>query len=287
MIDRNRREVLLAAGTLTVSALAGCSSGPDDDSSSGSSGSAEWLGWIPQSAVAGETDIIHLDVPSAVAEFPDEAQSNLGIDSLSEQYNVEPSEIQDFITVTDTAENGAQVVIMVAPLNPQELLDTFSVPAEETEQYNGYQVATQGRGSNVALGESALIIAPSPKSFIDADNGNVSTVDDGSGDLKTTIDRVSSATLSGAVSGDEAVTSAELAAEPLRGGVGISSADGGNALMEVHILFESASDAETVLDENEDDLIGSIEEDDSTTLVDLSQDGRYVVGKAETENYNL
>lgn len=275
---------MLAGGAVAVAAVAGCSSGPDDGSSN-DGGDVAWLSWVPASELSDELDAIHLDVAEAVETFPDSALNDIGIQDISSTYNVDLADVNNFVVVTDGAETTTTAVVLEAPLDADALIDQFSIGEQERESYSGYEIIQQDRGSNVALSDSALIVASSPRDYIDAEAGDTESL--GDSEIETTISRVDAATLSGAISGDEVAEDTDLSAAPVRGGIGISAGEGNTANIDVHILFESADDAETVLGNDEDELVGAIEENETDTLVDLSQDGRYIVAELESESYSF
>lgn len=244
-----------------------------------------WLNWIPQSHADENTDLIRIDVPSAANQFTDETLTKLSVNQLSEAYDVEVSQMSTVITATDPAKGDDQVVVLEAPLNPDELLTKFSVPSSETEEYMDYVIDTSGADANVAFSESGLVLASDPRPYIDAKAGNRSTMAGTGGDVERVVARVDSFPFSAVVSGDEALNDVSLSTEPLWAGPAVQGGSGQTVKTETHMLFPSASTAQTVLTEEEDKLRGSLDENQYVTNIDLSLDGRFIVGTAEADSF--
>lgn len=281
MAPPTRRAALTA---LAGAALAGCSGlSPDGHRAEETSPDLSWLKWVPDGDFTHALDGFHLDVTDAVREFPDEVVSEIGVAEVEAEYNVDRSEMKEFITLRD-ADSDQQPIILTGSFDPDAILSDSGVSEEQRESAGRYEIAKL-RGQTVGISTSGLVIARTPEYYIDARSGRNIASD--VNPFTRTIDRVVSNTFSSILSGDELPQESSLSSEPVWCGVGISAREDGTAASEHHLHFRTTSDATQVLAEQEPELTEAIVGSESETVDDIYRDEQYIVASLTSENYRL
>lgn len=287
----NRREYLATAGLL-AGGVAGCSEldtteddseADDEDTETGSEDGdgtgtvPQWAEWLPASAVEQGTDAdaFGLDIGAADSTFPESRRGELNLSTLASELRVDLEDLE-FMASLDR-ESGPEPTAITGSFSADELLETFGITESDTDEYRGYTVVTD----DFAFGDGVIFTGREFRTLIDTREGETESIAGTQERWGTLLDAVNDGTMA-AVS-DGYLNDEEPAFDARRSGLTIDG-DGDVYRVTAYVELESEDAAGTVLDDYREELEAAATEDQqSSTVRNVSQDGSLVVVEMEAE----
>jgi hypothetical protein len=276
MADHSRRRFLTTVAGAGAAGLAGCNGlpGGSGDGGGDSSGFRADVEFVPASVAegSGTMEIVYVDIPTVRSDFPDEAQSELGMEEFSTQLGIDVDDLGGLLGVETEAGAGAQV--LTGSFDTSDVLDELGID-EGTSEYEGYEVVM----GEFAITDGALVIGSNYEGMIDAKEGSADRLVDSSDQWSDAVDNAAS----GAVCGVETAPDDEWTLLAMA----INAGSGGEMEFTGYAHFESASDAEANREAVRDDAADDMNEEEDVTIESVSVDGSVVVVEAVAENFSF
>ncbi|AGB16726.1 hypothetical protein Halru_2137 [Halovivax ruber XH-70] len=229
MDDVTRRTLVGAVAAGTATAVAGCTGDLlDDDADSSDETDAAYEEWLAADLLV-DMDagtVIHADLGRITDSWPEEARSELGLDSLTDSLGVSVDDI-DGMLVFQTGRTG---LVLTGSFDRDAVVSELAGEAE-TETVGDYEVVNGA----IAIGSDALVMSADYETLIDARNGDVDRISDVDEEWDAALSGVAGAAMSGVMFDD--AESFEL--------MGIAmDADGSDITMEARTHYADAETAE-------------------------------------------
>lgn len=275
MADHSRRRFLTAVAGAGAAGLAGCNGLlGGGDGGGGGSGFRTDVEFVPASVAEGSdtVEIVYVDIPTVQSDFPEEAQTELGMEEFSAQLGIDVDDLDGLLGVETEAGTGGQV--LTGSFDASAVLDELGVD-EASSEYEGYDVVM----GQFAITDGALVIGTNYESMIDAKDGSVDRLVDSSDQWSDAVDDAAG----GAVCGIETAPEEEWTLLAMA----IDAGNDGAMEFTGYAHFESASDAEANQDAVRDDAADDMNEEEDVTIESVSVDGPVVVVEATAENFSF
>lgn len=268
----SRRSLLGAAAGCTTAAVAGCTGILGDDDGDSAAGQAVYEEWLAADVLA-DLDagtVIYADIREISRSWPDEALSELQLESLTTNLGVSQEDLEGML-VFETGGMSGMGVVLTGSFD-QDALVTEIAGEMETESYGDYEVVN----GMVAIGSSALVMSGEYEALIDARNGDADRISDVDEDWDEALSGVAGSAMSGVLF-DSAETF-EL--------MGIAmDADGSDISMEARVHFADAETAESEKSEAESQAQEEFVE--SGEIRDIRVEGNVVVIEAVMSDFQF
>jgi len=301
----DRREYLYAASAMLTAAVAGCS-GSNDESTTAPDETTEveettapgetttdqgtdpslpsWSAWIPADVFPDEqAEITALDVQTARDQYPADAYAEFSFSDIAAAYGVSELDFENFIILSLGVED--EIVAITGTYDPESVVEHLGVEDDRLETVGEYTVVD----SDLAIGQSALIIGSRYEMFLDAHAGDTPTLGETDDTWRDLLWAVSDGTLVSVQDGNGLADDGQpmLDADVECSGLELNSAGGQRAQITAHLMFNSEDRAQDVLDNNRQDIIDGATDDTDGSVEQVERDGSRIVVTIETETFNF
>jgi hypothetical protein len=298
-MDRRRYLGTLSAGSL-LAAMAGCLGDGDstddsedgnesNDTADGSDGTDDgqetldipaWAEWVNAGTITLQDQVWSLDVNRMRDEFPTEVYNVFAFSELPDIYGIAETDISHLVRI----ERGQQTVveIVAGQFDTDSIFDTLGVEESELEEYGDYFVQETPSAGPVAIGESAIIVG-NVRDAIDAKSAEVTSLGENSENWNQIITDADTGTVS-------VLTKGHLASFPpdfdvLHTAITTDAAPDEGARSTGYYLFESAEQAEAVLEEYREAIVRDVKGGAQGTVQSVETDGRRIVAIIDLDEY--
>jgi hypothetical protein len=314
-----RRQCIAAASTVTAGTLAGCISGDTDDNTtenetdgggddsetgtenggneSGNDSESDdengeetaaartaWLSWVPDAVVTDDTTVTVLDVRQVRRVFPEEVVDEFGLSLLAASLGIDESNIREFIFWERRGVDGGPT-ILTGDYDPEAVSDALETTEDGGETYRGFRVFERQFDDNVALSESAIVLADDVRQILDARERAVPAFGQSEA-WQSLLESVEGpiVELSPGVLDAEDPTFA--GAEKTAFGIGATE-DGGMRLTGTYLFAseDRARESFQAIGGDDDDSDDDDDNDSALTLLHMELDGRRIIYIVETDGF--
>ena len=306
----DRREYLYAASATLTAAVAGCSDSNDESTPAPDESTTEpdgtptettepgrttteqetepslpsWSAWIPADVFPDEqAEITALDVQTAREQYPADAYAEFGFSDIATAYGVSESDFEDFIILSLGVED--EILAITGSYDPESVVEHLGVADDRLQTVGDYKIVD----SDLAIGQSVLIIGSSYEMLLDARAGDTPTLGETDDTWRDLLGAISDGTLVSVQDGNGLADDGQspLDADVECSGLELNSAGGQRALIRAHLMFDSEDRAQEVLDNNRQDIIDSATDETDGSLEQVERDGARIVVTIETETFNF
>ncbi len=307
-----RRDYLYVAGSTAAVAVAGCSESTDDtgddetdsDDETTTEGTEtpaddetdeqpggtlegdppDWAAWIPADMFVTEgATAFALDIQTAREDFPQESYEGFQIQRFADLTGADEADMEFFFGTEIRSEEG--VTAISGNFDKEAILDHMDATDEQTETVQGYEVI----GGDFAVGDDAFIVGTEYQRFIEARHGtadSLGSTDSGWEELLVAVADGAFVTVSEGLLGED--SDPDLKAAVNKSGLEVIPPDSGGMRVIAHLLFDTAADAESALEEHEQTIIDEVRGDNTDQEVrSIETDGRRVVLTLESDTFEL
>lgn len=275
MAEHTRRRYLTAIAGASAAGLAGCNGllGGGGGGGGGSGFQAD-VEFVPASVAdgSGSVELVYIDIPTVRSNFPEEAQSELGLGDFSAQLGIDADDLGGLLSAESDAGSGVQV--LTGSFDASDVLDELGVE-EGTSEYEGYTVVM----GQFAIDDGVLVLTENYERAIDAKDGSADRLVDSSEQWSDAVENASSG----------AVSAVETAPDEAWSMMAMAIDAGGDGGMEFtgYAHFESASDAEANQEAVRDSATDDMDDDQDVTIESVSVEGSVVVVEAVAEDVSF
>ncbi|MBX0303394.1 hypothetical protein [Haloarcula salinisoli] len=238
----------------------------------------EWAGWIPASGLQNSgRSLFSIDVETAAASFPSEDIERYEITDTSTRYGGETEVTREVFVENSWGNKGAYVYF--GSFTEEAVLSYWNKRSPDSE-YRGFAIISDkiGISENVVINNKAY-------DCLDAKYGDTAAL----GSRESGWERVLAAAAGSTIIEAQAGDLFELRESTLQSDVQLSARtidpiSTETASVQCYLLFDSASTASSVVQDEQQPLVADIT-DNGETLVSLEQQGPMVVGTFESPEF--
>lgn len=293
--DKGRRKFL---GMLTATAISisGCLSGDNEEigAENEMNDSADyvpgWAEWVPLSMIDDTTWVSWTDVSRAQEELPEEVyRETMGIPEMASEYGIEE---QNISTVAGVIGDNQNQTMIFGTFDGQQVVNQVPENAEELGSYEGFQILKpQLAETAIAIDDGMIIVSPEHRQAIDASTGQTESLDEDE-QFATLLTHIRGGFLGAvfpkqATGGDiPSVRDISSEHEPEFFAVSIDFMNG-QPVEIIYLLYESNSDAEAALEEEEESISENVRNNEEDELIGISQEGTLIVIEIEADDFSF
>lgn len=238
----------------------------------------EWAGWIPANVLEdGSNSLVSIDVETAAASFPSEDIQRYEIIDTSDRYGGETEVTREVFVENRWGNKGPYVYF--GSFTEEAVLSYWNKRSPDTE-YRGFSIISDkiGISENVVINNRAY-------DCLDARHGDTAALGSRDSGWEQVLSGAAGSTIIEAQTGDLF----ELRESTLQSDVQVSARtidaiSTETASVQCYLLFDSASTASSVVQDEQQPLVADIT-DNGETLVSLEQQGPMVVGTFESPQF--
>ncbi|MEF8882894.1 MAG: hypothetical protein V5A34_10275, partial [Halapricum sp.] len=229
-----------------------------------------------------QAEVVVVDVQQARDQFPADAYAEFNFATIADGYGVSESDFEYLIGLSRSG--YSDVTAITGNYDPTAIIDHLGVSDDNVETDHGYQIIA----GETAIGESAIIIGSDYDMLVNVRNGETASLGT-TDDWRDLLVAISDGALVSFQQGDAL---SEDGQSPLDGDVEssaieIDSAGGSRARTTMHLMFDSETRAQEVLDNNRQAIIDGATEDNGGSLERIEREGKRIVIVIETETFDF